>query len=207
MLEVNGRYNEIVEDLRNRNNTKKGNYTTTEIREIVNDILKASDIDTQDYRSSIPIVKISKKFGIVPYHEKDILVSGKILVNGTTEKIYGNEQVIIVNEKDNLSLKRFITAYQLGCFLFRYLGSEYEDEKIFFNEEYQHFGYFSKKNDKQISRFAEEILMPENMFYKQYLRGSRCFENELGGIIAIKEYLSRYFEVEISLVEKRIYQL
>ncbi len=205
MLEVNGRYNEIVEDLRNRNKTKKGNYTTAEIRGIANDILIASDIDIQSYRSSIPIVKISKNFGILSYKEKNICVSGKILVNGTTGKNYGAEQVIIVNEKYNLFLKRFVVAYQLGCFLFKYLGSEYDEEKTFYEEEYQHFVYLPRNNDKQISNFAEEILMPREMFYREYFHASECVGDCLGGMrsIAIRQYLSRYFEVEIELVGKQ----
>lgn len=209
MLKVNERYKEIVEDLRNRNKTKKGNYTTAEIREIVNDILKASDIDTQNYRSSIPIVKISKKFGIVPYYAKDICVSGMLLINGTTEKEYGEKQVIVIRKEDDLYLQRFVIAYQLGCFLFNYLGSEYDDGNTLFKEEYQQFNYFSKEEEAQISIFAEEILMPEKMLYKQYFISSECFWIRVRGLwnIAIKEYLSEYFEVDRSLVIKHINQL
>ena len=210
MLEVNERYNEIVEDLRNRNKTKKGNYTTAEIRGIANDILRASDIDIQSYRYSIPIVKISGNLGIEVYYSRNIDVSGKILLNDDTiERNCGERQVILINKKYSLYPARFITAYLLGYFLFNYLGSKYDEEMSVYEGEYQYLDYFSKKQDSQIGIFTEEILMPKNMFCEQYFKGSEFFRDEQRRLwdIAIKKYLSRYFEVEVSLVKKRIYQL
>lgn len=182
-------------------------------RNITNDLFSLSEIDDialrilsiLGYHSddiATPIVKIVKQFDFKAYSEKidDDNQSGDIFINGDTKEIYGHDKVIIVNDKDERNHQRFVAAHELAHYLFDFLGNpEYYDTKIKFTA-----AYYKDKHDtedeKRANRFAASILMPEDLFIKQYNIARETDSRDLFVLM----YLSRFFETSISSIEKRI---
>lgn len=171
----------ILDDIRVKN-TNKYEYTLNEITEIANEILK--ELDYYSGRGATPIVKIAKDFGFATY--KEVFGTGKsgdIHINGDTKDLYGNDKVILVNKNQALFQSRFTIAYELAHYLFNLI---------------------TKKNhceiEKQANTFAAELMMPKDLFIKQYNIAKDKSDNH----IFIVMYLSRFFEIPINLIEKRI---
>lgn len=183
----------------------KENYTFSmmEIDEIAMEIL--SILGYRFENTSTPIVKIVKQFDFKAYSEymEDRNLSGDISINGNTMDTYGHNQVIIVNKMDELYHQRFVAAHELGHYLFDFLGNQkYADRTVRFNA-----AYYKDKHDtadeKRANRFAASILMPKDLFIKQYNVARNTDSNPL----FIPVYLSRYFETSVSSIEKRIIDL
>lgn len=189
----NERCNNILENLEE----KRKDFTTSIITRTAEDILKA--LDFFNIRGSIPIVRIAQAFGVMSYTEvtNDNNIKGILYINGTTKKVYGQERVIIVNEKNDLYFNRFIVARQLAVFLFNFKEKEKNKNKLFTDK------YYSNQYCKDYERFATEILMPLNMFGRQYMKRVEEFYNYRSKT----RDLSRYFEVPEYLVERRINEL
>lgn len=197
------RLNKLVIELKQ---LKKDNYTFSmdEIDKIALKIL--SNLNYVPYNIATPIVKIVKQFGFKAYNEEinDPNLSGDIYINGDTERIYGHEKVIIVNDKDEITHQRFVVAHELAHYLFDFLGdSKYENNKsIKFNA-----AYYKDRHDtpteKRANRFAASLLMLESLFIKQYNIAKSIDDNSL----FILMYLSRFFETSISSIQKRIIEV
>lgn len=155
--------------------------------------------------TSTPIVKIVKQFGFKAYSEQisDRNLSGDISINGDTLETYGHNQVIIVNDMDEINHQRFVTAHELAHYLFDFLGNpNYKDSSIKFTA-----AYYKDKHDtadeKRANRFAASILMPRDLFIKQYNIAKSVDSSSL----FITVYLSRFFETSISSIERRILEV
>lgn len=190
----NERCNDILKNLKE----KREEFTTPVIARTVEDILKA--LNFYNIRNSTPIVKITEAFGIKPYKliPDDNNIEGQLFINGTTKDLYGQDKVIVVNNKNNWYYKRFIIARQLAVFFLNFKENDgyINKEKVFIDE-------YKGEDCKDYERFATEILMPRDIFIKQY----NIAVEEDGRHIFVIMYLSRYFEVSEYLVERRIYEL
>ena len=178
-------------------------FSMSEIDEIALKIL--SILGYRSGNTATPIVKIVKQFGFMAYKEQldDPNLSGDISINGDTLEIYGHDKVIIVNDMDEKNHQRFVTAHELAHYLFDFLGnSEYLDKSVKFNA-----AYYKDKHDtadeKRANRFAASILMPKDLFVKQYNIARAVDSNSL----FITMYLSRFFETSISSIERRILEV
>lgn len=192
-------YQKLLKDVSIRNKENNGIYSNHEIEELANQILKIAD--WKDKKAPIPIVQIIGNLGIKVYQSSlGKGIHGKIHVNGTTNKIYPANAVIFVNSEYELYTKRFILAYELAHFLFGYLGSKYEENKnLLFSYSYES----SSIKERHKSKFAREILLPQEMFLKQYIVSAEKYPNR----IFIESYLSRFFEVKENIVAQRIYEV
>ncbi len=191
----NERCNDILKKLKE----KREDFNTSIITITAEDILKA--LDFYNKKMSTPIVNIAKAFELKSYKvdPNDNNIEGQLFINGTTKNLYGQDKVIVVNKKNDLYFNRFIVARQLGAFLFNFKEKNgYKDKKNVFIDT-----YYSNQYCKEYERFATEILMPLNMFTKQYTVGVEEFHYR----IFVVNYLSRYFEVPEYLVERRINEL
>ena len=172
-------------------------YSLAEIRKIANAILSMANYYTG--RCATPIVKIAKIFDFKSYNES-LKESGDININGETEKKYGHNRVILVNRDEELFHQRFVVAHELAHFLFDFLGNrDYENTDILFAESYikdQPKTY----REQQANTFAAEIMMPRDLFIKQYNIARQKENNHM----FIVMYLSKYFETSIDSIEKRI---
>lgn len=201
---VNKRCKEILERLRIRNRNNQ-DYSETEIKILVNDILIATD-----YFNSfqIPnIVDIVKNFGIKVYIDEDLSdnVDGSIFINGNTEEIYEVNQVLLVRSENNLSYNRFIIAYELAYILFYYIGSNMEYDRCkLFSYMYVPNNEASKREEEKLFRFAMEILMPGESFLRDYIRAKTA---ALGDENYYIPYLSNLYKLERKLIEKRVKEL
>ena len=194
----NMKFDTLITDLRKRNEIGH-EYSLKEITQIANDIL--NKIDYYSGRGATPIVKIAKEFDFKTY--KETLKNGKsgdILINGETKEKYGHDKIILVNKKDEIFHQRFVVAHELAHYLFEFLGNpEYSDSNVIFFDTYQKDQHETPQ-EKRANAFAAEIMMPRDLFIKQYYNARRENNNRM----FILMYLSRFFETSIDSIEKRI---
>ena len=190
--------NELLKWIEERNRNGEG-YSKKDIIKIADEIL--DEIKCYSRRGATPIVKIARQFDFKTYKEtlsKD--KSGDIYVNGDTEQKYQNSKVIIVNNKEDLFHLRFVIAHELAHYLFDFLGNDkYEDTDITFTEPYTRDQHETEK-EKRANVFAAELMMPEELFVKQYDIAKSAKNNH----VFIVTYLSRFFETSIDSIERRI---
>lgn len=171
--------------------------SSKEIADIANNIL--NELNYYYRRGATPIVKIAKEFNFETY--KETLSDGKsgdIHINGDTKNKYGNDKVILVNKREDLFHLRFVIAHELAHYLFDFLGKE-DYNNITFSEPYQKNQHETDK-EKRANAFAAELMMPKDLFIKQYNIAKRESSNRMFVIM----YLSRFFETSIDSIEKRI---
>ncbi len=190
------RLEELQKDLIEKN--KVGyEYTLSEIRKITNDIL--SMISTYTGRCATPIVKIAKLFDFRVYKEA-LNESGDININGETAQKYGHDKIILVNNEDELFHQRFVAAHELAHYLFDFLGNpEYAESNIQFVDTYKKDRHETLQ-EKRASTFAAELMMPQELFIKQY----NIARSEESNHMFIVLYLSKYFEMPVDSIERRI---
>lgn len=191
-------YEELIKKIK-KHNRNKHEYSMLEINDIAIDIINTLDYYPID--GAIPIVKIAKTFDFVTYKEslKDNL-SGDISINGDTEKEYGNNRVILVNKHDDLFHQRFVVAHELAHYLFDFLGNKkYADLNKRFSDTY-YKDMHDTVSEIRANKFAASILMPEDVFIKQYLIAKNIDKDRMFVIM----YLSRFFETTMNSIERRI---
>lgn len=189
----------LLKTLTEKNNTGY-EYSLSEVRKIANDILSMTD--NYSGRCATPIVKIAKLFNFKTYKES-LNESGDININGETKKKYGHDKVILVNKDEELSHQRFVIAHELAHYLFDFLGNDkYNDVNILFADTYQKDNH-NTPQEKRANTFAAEIMMPKELFIRQY----NIARNEDNNRMFIIMYLSRYFETSIESIEKRIMEV
>lgn len=195
------KFEELIRELRTKNENGY-EYSLKEITQIANDIL--NKIDYYSGRGATPIVKIAKEFDFKTY--KETLKNGKsgdIHINGETKEKYGHDKIILVNKKDELFHQRFVVAHELAHYLFEFLGNpEYSDSNVIFVDTYKKDQHETPQ-EKRANAFAAEIMMPRDLFIKQYCIARREDSNRM----FILMYLSRFFETSIDSIEKRIMEV
>lgn len=189
--------NELLHILE-KNNKENHDYSLSDIRDISNNILLMMK-NNYSGRCATPIVKIAKMFDFKTYKES-LRESGDININGETKQKYGHDKVILVNKNEELFHQRFVVAHELAHYLFDFLGnSTYEDKNILFADTYEKDKHETLQ-EKRANTFAAEIMMPKELFIKQYNVARREVNNHMFIVL----YLSRYFETSVESIEKRI---
>ena len=195
------KFEELIKELKTKNENGH-EYSLKEITKIASDIL--CQIDYYSGRGATPIVKIAKEFDFKTYRET--LKNGKsgdIHINGETKEKYGHDKIILVNKKDELFHQRFVVAHELAHYLFEFLGNpEYSDSNVIFVDTYKKDQHETPQ-EKRANAFAAEIMMPRDLFIKQYYIARREDSNRM----FILMYLSRFFETSIDSIEKRIMEV
>lgn len=190
---------ELLHILTDQNRTKH-EYSLTEIRKITKQILSMTNYYSG--RCATPIVKIAKLFGFITYKEM-LEESGDININGETFQKYGHNQIILVNKEEELFHQRFVVAHELAHYLFDFLGNkDYENTNILFAERYIK-DQPKTFREQRANTFAAEIMMPKDLFIKQY----NIAVNENNNHLFILMYLSKYFETSMDSIEKRILEV
>lgn len=199
--ENNMRFEELLKNLR-VNKINNHEYSLSEIDDVAKTIL--SEIDYYPKEGATPIVRIAKDFDFKTYKETlPNNLSGDIYINGDTAKEYNHDKVILVNKNEELFHQRFVIAHELAHYLFDFIGNPYyQDISIKFSDTY----YKNKHEtlqEKRANRFAASILMPRELFIKQYNYIKSIDSNR----IFVITYLSRFFETSIDSIEKRILEV
>ena len=195
----NMKFKSLIQELTEKNE-KSHEYSLSEIRTIANSILNMTDYYSG--RCATPIVKIAKEFGFKTYKET-LNDSGDIHINGTTIDEYGHNKIILVNKNDELFHQRFVVAHELAHYLFEFLGNpNYLDPNIIFVDTYQKNKHETPQ-EKRANSFAAEIMMPNELFIKQY----NVARQEDSSRMFMLMYLSKYFETTIDSSEKRIVEV
>lgn len=178
----------------------KKSYTVREAEELAKSVLK--DCGYDNFVGAIPIIKIANSFGFLCIKAKDMPkdTAGNIFVGGATKDSYGADKVIVVGYSEDPKHQRFIIAHELAHYLMNYLGNEeLQKQQLLFSK-----AYLKKKhNEEELcpDRFAAELLMPSEIFLKQFIKVlEACDYNKEYAIL----YLSNLFETKISSIEKRI---
>lgn len=192
---------ELLELLK-KNKENSHHYSLIEVDKIASSFL--GDLDYCSEKTSTPIVKIAKEFDFKIYKENlKENQSGCIFVNGKTIENYKHDKIILVNKKEELFHQRFVIAHELAHYLFGFVGNlKYEDNNVLFSDTY-YKNKHETSEEKLANRFAASILMPQEIFIKQYLVAKRVNSNR----IFVVSYLSRFFETTMDSIEKRIMEV
>lgn len=153
-------------------------------------------------KTSTPINRIAEDFGIIPYRTPELPedISGVIYVGGTTRKLYNSDKVIFVDKNEPYKHQRFVIAHEIAHYLFDCLSdAKYNDGRLLFEETYPKKDHNSSK-EFRADRFAAELLMPKDLFIKQY----NLAMEEKNNYAFTLMYLSEFFETKISSIEKRM---
>ena len=189
----------LLEDLKGENSRV---YSPAEIETKACMVLTVTDLYPQ--RSAVPIVKIADKFGIDVYEcdlEEDF--PGDIRINGDTLKYFDRDRVILVSADEDIFRKRFLAAHELAHYIYEFpWDPSYKNPSLLFSDKY-HKDHHETLEEKRANRFAAAILMPKDLFVNQY----HIARNEDGNEMFIIMYLSRFFEVPINSIEKRIMEV
>ena len=199
---MNERLKEILLEITNKNK-ENHQFSMSEIEEISLSIL--SILGYHSKSAATPIVKIINEFDFMAYKKymDEPNLSGDISINGDTNEIYGHDKIIIVNNIDEINHQRFVSAHELGHYLFDFLGNpDYSNTDKKFTA-----AYYKDKHDtpeeKRANRFAASILMPRDLFIKQYNVAKAVDSSNL----FISMYLSRFFETSVNSIERRIIEV
>ncbi len=177
------------------------NYTIREAEKLAQRVLK--DYGADNLNGATPIIKIANSFGFSCIQAQNIPedISGNIFVGETTKKVYDSDKVIVVDYNEPLEHKRFIVAHELAHYLIDYLGSaEAKNPNYLFSRTYPKQSHHSE-NEVRADRFAAELLMPSQLFLKQYVRAMEVSDFDKKYTVS---YLSNYFKTKKSSVERRI---
>lgn len=183
------------------NNEPVKNYTISNAECLARDVLKIAGY--ANISGPIPIVNIAKKFGFLCLQAKDMPddISGNIFIGGNTRKIYNSDKVIIVGCFEEKEHQRFIIAHELAHYLMDYIGSAAsQNTDSLFSK-----AYLKQNHDTgeeiRADRFAAELLMPTELFLKQY---AKAMERSNYNKSYTLSYLSTFFKTKKTSIEKRI---
>lgn len=192
-------YEKLIEHLRNNPATS---YSIQDAETLAYEVLTCGGFD--ECNGPTPITKITEGFGFEVYEEPDIPedISGNVYVGGNTAEIYGKDKIIIVGENEKYFHQRFIIAHELEHYLTDYLGNPAYMDKPYklFSMAYPKQDHESQK-ETRADRFAAELLTPKKSFLERYAYAMNKSNNSM---LYTVSYLSNYFEVKKSSVEKRI---
>lgn len=196
-------FEEIINHLKNQGQNGNLFDSSDQIELLAKTILQ--EVPYYHYKSPTPVIKIAGEFGINTYKtdKLDKELSGIIYVGGTTEKVYGKDKVILVDEDEPLKHQRFIIAHEIAHYLLDCLTNpQYNDSRILFSEGYPKSNHDSPK-ERKADLFAAELLMPTDLFKDQYDVALK--ENKHPMFILM--YLSDYFQTKMSSIEKRFVEV
>ena len=177
-------------------------YTASDIDKVVSDILELFGYKGKE--RYIHIIKIVNQLWFKTCQKiLPLDISGEIYVNGDTEKLYGKNQVIIVNKIDDVNHKRFVIAHELAHYLFDFLPNpKYKDAMLEYNDTYKRNEH-DRKEERVANKFSAELLMPKDIFRLQYYK-ARDYDNNP---LFITLYLSKFFRTTEESISKRITEI
>lgn len=191
-------FTEIIEEVK-REGQNGHVFSLSEAAEVAKKILNKA---VYYHEASTPINRIAEDFGIFTYKTSlsSQNISGVIYVGGTTRKIYNSDKVILVESSDPHKHQRFVIAHEIAHYLFDCLSKpQYNDGKLLFAETYPKKDHNSPK-EFRADRFAAELLMPTDLFIRQY---NYAMDEKNNRIFTVM-YLSEFFQTKVSSIEKRI---
>lgn len=190
---------------------KNGNgeaYTPEQAAGLADEILKAASSLGYHNDSATPIIEIIRGFGIDIRCTKNIPGdnAGVIYAGGKTEKVYGVDTIIFTDSREPFEHQRFVMAHELAHYLFDYEGNPVNKKASknirTFEETYPRKNHSSEK-EVRANRFAAELLMPRNLFAREY---NYAMDRSNNRIYTIK-YLAKCFQVKETSIERRIYEV
>lgn len=195
---IKEKYQDLVSSLQSN---PANNYTIEEAEQLADTILSIDGY--LDIQAPPPIVNITQDFGFSVFSQPNMNPneSGSIYIGGTTANYYHSNKVIIVNDKEEYFHQRFIIAHELGHYLMNYINNpEYtSNPNKLFTKPY----YSNKQNDQQADKFAMELLMPQHLFARQYIKAVECYYDRCHTI----SYLLSFFKVTKSLIKRHIKEI
>lgn len=198
---IKEKYQNLVSSLQS---TPATDYTIREAEELADIVLSIDGY--LDIQAPPPIVNITQDFGFSVFSQPNMNPneSGNIYIGGTTAEVYNHDKVIIAGKQEEYFQQRFIVAHELGHYLMDYLSNpEYTNNprRLFFKPYFKQ--NHNSKEELRINRFAAELLMPARLFSAMYIRAVERYYNRCYTIA----YLSSFFKVRKSCVEKRILEI
>lgn len=112
----------------------------------------------------IPIVKLINDLGFVVcvMEPPTDNISGFIIIGQEAKEVLNNDKIICLSKNETIEKQRFVLAHEFAHYLFDF--KEYEETSFFNTFDTQKA---NTEEEKIPSRFAAELLMPEEMFKKK----------------------------------------
>lgn len=191
-------YIDLAEELRRR---PARNYSIKDAERLADRVLEIGGLGEC---GSTPVVNVAKEFGFSTYKENlSGNIAGNIYVGEGANQYYKTDKVIVVGSSEELFHQRFIIAHELGHYLMDYLGNpEYTGGTKLFMRTYPKNNHNSAE-EQRADRFAAELLMPEKLFLREYIKASKRFNDKR----YIIPYLSTFFRTKKSSIERRIVEV
>lgn len=149
----------------------------------------------------VRIVELCQNMGFSIFRQdlpKDIC--GYIAVDGELKDRLETDRIIVVNESESPKRRRFTVAHELGHFLFDFAPGTIE----YYNAFETDHNTADDPREKLASRFAAELLMPEQEFAAEYYKAFRDHEGSSEQLYETVQELSDKFLVPPKAVEVRI---
>lgn len=175
-------------------NNKAKEYSFSDIAYYANRILEQR---SKSILAKVDVIEIAQYFGFKVFYEPLNLDQEDV-----EYMLIGKKKIIKLGSNMEYKLKRLIIVWDLGCYLFDYLGSESQS-----NNEYYYVQYLSQDMNsmkaKNAYQFAMEILMPREQFLQEYYSTKREPKESFIQL----EYLSNLFEVPEKCIKDRVKQI
>lgn len=185
-----------LEELQNMRKKMKDNFEKKDILTCAEQVLKWFEVDVS---KPIPIVSILNKMDIRTF-QKEMSpreLSAYISVNPEYKEKFGSTKIACVNSLDNMGHKRFALAHELAHYLFDYD----ETQKAVYYNTYRAGQKEEKPIEIRANFFAACLLMPEEMFKKEYEVELKRRNGSIPDTIAS---MAERFEVSPKAIQRRI---
>lgn len=149
----------------------------------------------------VKIVEMCTAMGFAVYRQalpKEMC--GYIVIDGELKDQFETDRIISVNENESNKRRRFTVAHELGHFLFDFTPDTIQFYNAFERDHDMH------DDEKEIlaSRFAAELLMPKDIFIREYRREYNDRAGSSEQFYETIQELSDIFLVPPKAVERRV---
>lgn len=186
-------YKKIIDEIRSKQ------YTPNNVKDAANKILSVNEENPP-----VKIVNICRNMGFSIFQQKlPEQICGYIAVDGELKDRLSTDRIISVNKDESPKRRRFTIAHELGHFLFGFKPDATEFYNAF---ELNHAEEEQEPDEDEtlVNRFAAELLMPEDVFTKQYHELTKEFSASSEKLYEVTQALSDMFLVPPKAVNKRI---
>ena len=163
----------------------------------ISNVHEAAKLILNDYSedSITPIVKIINDAGFKIYlQELPRNIGGYIVLSDEIKDKFGTDKIIVLNNSNNTKRRRFTLAHEFGHFLIDPNARNVIEYYNAFEDDNS-----EDENERIISRFAAELLMPKGDF----IRKRNEIEKDIDDFYEVVQKLSEYFQVPTKAIKKR----
>lgn len=183
-------YKRVIDEIR------KERYTVDTVEKAAALLLSVKEVGIP-----VKIVEMCTAMGFAVYRQAlPQEMCGYIVIDGELKDRFETDRIISVNENESSKRRRFTVAHELGHFLFDFTP----DTIQFYNAFERNHDAGSDEKEILASRFAAELLMPKDVFMRQYRQTYKERTGSSEQLYETVQELSDIFLVPPKAVERRV---